>query len=166
MTGLSACGESSDDPVAEELARQREIAAARHDAAQGARQAERVKQLTREVRQLKKSRDSETEGPVEPPIEDTPPDSGRDLGDWPGGSAYSAMLGAFSSEENAQARQREATGRGLDAGLLYSSEFSSLTPGYWIVFSGRFSSESEAAAQARRARALGYSDSYPRFVSP
>ena len=89
-----------------------------------------------------------------------------DLGDWPGGSAYSAMLGAFSSEWRARSRQREATERGLDAGVVYSSNFSSLTPGYWVVFSGSFPRSSEAAERARQARALGYSDSYPRFVSP
>jgi hypothetical protein len=76
------------------------------------------------------------------------------------------MLGAFSSEWRARDRQRQASGRGLDAGVLNSSEFSSLRPGYWIVFSGTFVSSNEAAAQAQKARALGYSDSYPRFVSP
>ncbi len=102
-----------------------------------------------------------------PPEEEAPPAStSDDLGDWPGGSAYSAMLGAFSSEWRARSRQREASERGLDAGVLYSSNFSSLTPGYWVVFSGSFSRSSEAAERARQARALGYSDSYPRFVSP
>lgn len=95
----------------------------------------------------------------------TTPDS-SDLGDWPGGSAYSAMLGAFSSEWRARDRQEEARAKGLDAGVLYSSNFSSLNPGYWIVFSGSFASSSEAAQRARRARSLGYTDSYPRFVSP
>jgi serine/threonine protein kinase len=92
--------------------------------------------------------------------------SSSDLGDWPGGSGYSAMLGAFSSEWRAESFQAEATERGLDAGVLYSSNFSSLKPGYWVVFSGSFASSSEAAARAQRARSLGYSDSYPRFVSP
>lgn len=76
------------------------------------------------------------------------------------------MLGAFSTEENARSQQSEATGLGLDAGVLYSSNFSSLRPGYWVVFSGTFSSQEEAAARALRAQELGYTDSYPRFVSP
>ncbi len=94
------------------------------------------------------------------------PSSSDALGDWPGDSAYAAMLGAFSSEWRARARQNEATRRGLDAGVLYSSNFSSLRPGYWVVFSGSFASSSEAAQRAQRAQTLGYSDSYPRFVSP
>jgi Protein kinase domain/SPOR domain len=92
--------------------------------------------------------------------------SSTDLGDWPGGSGYSAMLGAFSSEWRARNFQDEALERGLEAGVLYSSNFSSLKPGYWVVFSGDFASSAEAASRASEARSLGYSDSYPRLVSP
>jgi|GEM_PF-3457802 len=163
---LAACG--GGDSGAEELARQRELATAKHEAAQNARQSERVKQLSREVKALKKKGGSASAPAVTTQAPETveTTDTRKDLGDWPGGSGYSAMLGAFSSEANARSRQREATERGLDAGVLYSSEFSSLRPGYWIVFSGDFESESEAAARAGHARELGYSDSYPRFVSP
>ncbi len=76
------------------------------------------------------------------------------------------MLGAFSNEENARTLQLEATELGLDAGVLYSSNFSSLRPGYWVVFSGTYASQEEAAERAERAQELGYSDSYPRFVAP
>jgi hypothetical protein len=88
------------------------------------------------------------------------------LGDWPGGSGYSAMLGAFSSEARAQVWREEMGERGIEAGVLYSSEFASLRPGYWIVFSGDFAGKGEAAARASEARAAGASDAYPRFVSP
>jgi Protein kinase domain/SPOR domain len=99
-------------------------------------------------------------------VEEAAPSSTGDLGDWPGGTAYSAMLGAFSSEWRARNYQDEALERGLEAGVLDSSEFSSLRPGYWVVFSGYFPESSEAAARAREARSMGYSDSYPRLVSP
>ena len=92
--------------------------------------------------------------------------STADLGDWPGGSGYTAMLGAFSSEWRADNFRAEAVENGLPAGVLYSSDFSSLRPGYWVVFSGQFASSDEASAQASEARSLGYSDSYPRLVSP
>ena len=87
-------------------------------------------------------------------------------GDWPGGSGYTAMLGAFSSELRARNAQDEALERGLEAGVLYSGNFSSLKPGYWVVFSGDFAESSEALSRAHSARSLGYSDSYPRLVSP
>ncbi|MDX6609996.1 MAG: hypothetical protein QOF85_1921 [Solirubrobacterales bacterium] len=89
-----------------------------------------------------------------------------DLGDWPGGSGYSAMLGAFSSELRADRLQEEASERGLPTGVVYSSNFSSLKPGYWVVFSGKFATFDEASAQASEARSLGYADSYPRLVLP
>jgi hypothetical protein len=105
--------------------------------------------------------------PVSPPAEEEPaPPSSTYIGDWPGGSGYSAMLGAFSSEVRARSSQEEALEKGLEAGVLYSSNFSSLRPGYWIVFSGDFAESGEAAARASEARSLGYSDSYPRLVSP
>lgn len=169
IAGFSACGGSDNNSVAEELAHQQEIVAARREAAQNARQAERVRQLTREVNRLEEKSESVTpveDSELEPEKKTSPTNGGRDLGDWPGGSGYSAMLGAFSIEENARARQHEATERGLDAGVLFSSEFTSLRPGYWVVFSGTFDSQEQAAARATRARGLGYSDSYPRFVSP
>ena len=161
---LAACG--GGDSGAEELARQRELATAKQEAAQNARQAERVEQASREVKALKKKGGSAPAVTTQAPETVETTATRKDLGDWPGGSGYSAMLGAFSSEANARTRQREAAERGLDAGVLYSSEFSSLRPGYWVVFSGDFESESDAAARASHARELGYSDSYPRFVSP
>jgi serine/threonine protein kinase len=104
------------------------------------------------------------------PSESEPPqsqsESDADLGDWPGGNGYSAMLGAFTVEEHARVRQSEAVERGLEAGVLYSSNFSSLTPGYWVVFSGSFRSIEEAAARAREAQSIGFTDSYPKLVAP
>jgi hypothetical protein len=166
---LGGCG-GSDESGADELARQQELSEARKEAAQDARQSATIERLEQRLNRLKNEEGDEGPQPV-PTTTPAPGSSGVDdsssnLGDWPGGSAYSAMLGAFSSEENARRRQSEATELGLDAGVLYSSNFSSLRPGYWVVFSGAFAGEEEAAARAARARELGYSDSYPRFVSP
>ncbi len=167
---LAGCG-GSDDSGASELARQSELAEARREAAQNARQNATIEQLEHRLNRLKKEGKVTTSQPVDSPPSGPstpPPDepSSSSLGDWPGGSGYSAMLGAFSSEAGARVRQREATELGLDAGVLYSSNFSSLRPGYWVVFSGTFASQEEAAERASRAQELGYTDSYPRFVSP
>ncbi len=160
---LGGCGGS--DSGGDELARQQELLQARKEAAEDARQSANIEQLKRRINQLKyREGDSGRDTPAGPGTKTEVADS--DLGDWPGGSGYSAMLGAFSSEANARARQLEATELGLDAGVLYSSNFSSLRPGYWVVFSGTFASQEEAADRAERAGELGYADSYPRFVSP
>jgi hypothetical protein len=80
------------------------------------------------------------------------------------------MTGRWSlpraSEAEARSIQVEATGRGLNAGVLFSTDCSSLRPGYWVVFSGAFSSVEDAEARVAHAHELGYSDAYPRFVAP
>lgn len=167
---IVGCG-GSDDSGAGDLARQQELAEARNEAAQDARQNATIEQLEQRLNRLKEREGENATAPAvaTPPVPAPTPTEEIDsssLGDWPGGSGYSTMLGAFSSEENARARQREATELGLDAGVLYSSNFSSLRPGYWVVFSGTFASQDDATARAERAQELGYSDAYPRFVSP
>jgi hypothetical protein len=86
-------------------------------------------------------------------------------GDWPGPSAYTVVLGSMSTETAARAVQARATAAGLDAGVLYSSDFSSLRAGYWVVFSGVFDTHGGTAGRVARAHDLGFSDAYPRFVS-
>lgn len=160
---LVGCG--SSDSGADELARQQELAQARKEAAQDARQSATIRQLENRIDRFNDEEKGAGEAVPAAPAPATEV-ADADYGDWPGGSGYSAMLGAFSSEASARVRQREATELGLDAGVLYSSSFSSLRPGYWVVFSGTFASQEEAAERAARAQELGYTDSYPRFVSP
>jgi hypothetical protein len=86
--------------------------------------------------------------------------------DWPGGRGFTAILASRPTEIDARSVQRDASGRGLDAGILRSDNFRSLNPGYWVVFSGTFPTNSDAAKRAARAQELGFADAYPRFVSP
>lgn len=162
---LTACGEGSDSG-SEALVRQHEIAAARQQAAQDARQAERVRQLEREVASLKKGREQvprdSSDGQLSVPGESEIVDLADD---WPGGSGYTAILASLSSESEALDVQADATSLGLDAGILLSSDYASLRPGYWVVFSGTFGNVDAATERADRAHSLGYSDAYPRFVS-
>ena len=163
---LSACGGGSSSSStasdgAAELAHQRELAQARRQGAQAAREAARIKDLEREVHAAREdARTSQSQSP--PPTAAAEPDTN----DWPGGSGYTAILASVASDSEARSIQTEATGKGLDAGVLFSSEYSSLRPGYWVVFSGIFQSTGEAAERADHAHELGYSDAYPRFVSP
>jgi SPOR domain len=163
LGAFAGCG-GDGDSAADELAKQRELAAARQEGAQEAHQSERIKQLERELNGRAEEAGATPEPPPATPTSGAPEPAEPD-DDWPGGSGYTAMLGAFSSESNARARQSEATARGIDAGLLWSSDYSSLNPGYWVVFSGTFPTSTEARERASRASELGYADSYPRFVS-
>jgi cell division septation protein DedD len=85
---------------------------------------------------------------------------------WPGGSAYTVILSSSSADARARAIQRRASDGGLDAGVLRSSDFASLRPGFWVVFSGAFKQVDDARERQSRARALGFPQAYTRFVSP
>lgn len=173
-SGLTACGGSdSTDSGASELAHQHELAEARRQGAQDARQATRIEALERELHAVKSHQDSghvKSSGPqastpeVRPEDEQPVTEAGTD--DWPGGSGFTAILASLSSEAEASSVEAEATGHGLDAGVLYSSDYSSLRPGYWVVFSGDFTDDDGAEARAAHAKQLGYPDAYPRFVAP
>jgi hypothetical protein len=161
------CGSDSERAPADTGASAEKLAQARQEGAQDARQSQQVKQLKSEVRELKKSNQKP------PPalsstttVEATTTAPSTGSSGWPGGSGYTAVLASVGSQSEAESIQSRATAEGLDAGVLYSSEFSSLRPGYWVVFSGQFLSQPDASARAERAKSLGYSDAYPRFVAP
>lgn len=68
---------------------------------------------------------------------------------------------AAASEQAARARQR-----GLRrVGVLVSSRYASLHPGYYVVFHGVFASEAEAASALQRARAV-FPNAYQREIVP
>lgn len=159
---LVACGAGDDQATEERIARERQ------EAAVIAAQEERIRQLEGE-REGGGDADqgvSPTAGrpdQVEDPSTGGEPPAGGD--DWPGGSAYTTILASVRSEAEARRIQTEASGRGLDAGVLFSSSYRSLRPGYWVVFSGTSSDKGDADRRSSRAKSLGYSTAYPRLVS-
>jgi hypothetical protein len=85
------------------------------------------------------------------PTETQPPDTGGGGGDWPAGeTAWTAVLSSVRSESDARAAKARLASSGEPAGVLFSSDYAGLRPGYWVVFSGSYSSESAAEAQARK----------------
>ena len=57
--------------------------------------------------------------------------------------------------DEAVAIAQQARTRGLRGiGVLDSSRFASLRPGYWMTFTGRYASEAEATGSLRRARVV------------
>jgi len=158
------CG-GADNGVAEELAKQREIAAAKRQGAKDATQSAKIRQLQRELKTKSDSKsgvilESDSGSPAVAPSSGSGPD------DWPGGSAYTTILASLGSRSEALDFQSRARADGLDAGILNSSDYGSLNPGYWVVFSGTYDSSDSAGARTSYAKSLGYSDAYPRFVSP
>jgi len=77
--------------------------------------------------------------------------------EWPSGEAgwtlALASLPQTRGRRVALARARQARAHGLSpVGVLDSSRYASLHPGYWIVFTGVYSTEAEATSALETAR--------------
>jgi len=92
------------------------------------------------------------------------------IADWPQGQdGWTIALASHPQSEGrraADAGARQARAKGLaQVGVLDSSRYASLHPGYWIVFSGVYSSEAEAASALERARRFAKTASVRRIVA-
>lgn len=160
----AAVGCGDDDSVSEA-----EIARERAEAAKIARQDERLKQLEEQIEEgtgktgdvtvqevTSPSGSSGTVGPI----------SG-DHDSWPAGlSAWTVILASESSRDAAEAKALEAEGAGLpQVGVLYSSNYASLTRGYYVAFTGVLS-RTEASVRRVEAQGAGFTDAYVRQVVP
>jgi hypothetical protein len=89
---------------------------------------------------------------------------------WPAGkSGYTVVLESIpASSERALAveRARRAKRAGLaQVGILASANYSSLHPGYYVVFAGLYGSAADASAAVSSARAKGFGDAYQTRVT-
>jgi hypothetical protein len=92
-------------------------------------------------------------------------------GTWPAGqSGYTVIVASVPESQGragADAAAQRATAAGLPSvGVLRSSDFSSLRPGFWVTYAGVYTSLAEAQARLPQARAAGFSSAYTRRVSP
>ncbi|HWC84948.1 MAG TPA: SPOR domain-containing protein [Solirubrobacteraceae bacterium] len=89
------------------------------------------------------------------------------IGSWPAGvTGYTVVLGVIPSKPVATASATKIAATGIPVGLLYSSDYSSMHPGHWIVFSGTYSSAAQADADAARLQAKGQTGAYGFPVVP
>jgi hypothetical protein len=89
---------------------------------------------------------------------------------WPAGkTGYTLVLEslpAAAGQPNAVAVARRAKRAGLkDVGVLASAQYSSLHPGYFVVFSGIYSTQAQATAAVSSAHAKGFPDAYQTRVT-
>jgi hypothetical protein len=101
----------------------------------------------------------------EPP----PPPPANQLIEWPAGqNGWTIVLASIpqsSGRATAQRTARTALNDGLtDVGVLDSSEFSSLHPGFYVVFSGVYNSESEARSAVGTAKS-SFPQAYVRQIT-
>ena len=106
-----------------------------------------------------------TPEPTTTPSPTSTPDSGGDVGEWPAGeSGWTVVLASKQSESAARdSAESFADGGIADVGILNSDDFSSLNPGFWVVFSGQYDSQS-AASDALDG--IDASDAYIRRITP
>jgi hypothetical protein len=100
----------------------------------------------------------------------TQPARPRTLIEWPKGrSGWTLVLASLPTSAGrraAVAKARQALSAGLpQVGVLDSSRYSSLHPGYFVVFSGVYDSLSEAQSAASRAADKGYGNAYARRIT-
>jgi len=91
------------------------------------------------------------------------------LTEWTVPDGYTLVL-ASVPRENGRATAVEiakrALSQGLPAvGLLDSKDFAGLHPGYFVVFSGVYSSDAEASQHVSQAKTAGFSAAYTRQVT-
>jgi len=106
--------------------------------------------------------------PAPPPPR--PQTARRALTDWPEGrSGWTLVLASLptsSGRPAAAAKARAALRAGLSkVGVLDSSKYSSLHPGYYVVFSGIYASIGDAQDAVSQAARAGYENAYARRVT-
>lgn len=108
----------------------------------------------------------EEQTPEPLPGEETPAPGPGTVESWPEGeTAWTVIVLSTEDEAGARGRAQELAAGGTQVGVLNSSDYGSLRPGFWVVFSGRYetSEEAQAAAAGLTGTAPG---AYARFVEP
>jgi hypothetical protein len=100
----------------------------------------------------------------------SPTDGPASVSEWPlgedGWTVALASLPQVGGRRAALDRARKARAKGLQqVGVLDSSRYASLHPGYWLVFSGVYSSEAEATSALEAARRFARTAVVRRIVS-
>jgi hypothetical protein len=111
---------------------------------------------------------TEAPPPVSPPP--APPPAGARLITWPAGvDGYTVVLNSLPApggRAEATQKARAAADAGLaEVGVLDSSRYSSLHPGYYVVFSGVYGSMAEATRFVDEARRRGFDTAYARLIA-
>ena len=100
----------------------------------------------------------------------TPAPNPNALAFWPAGkSGYTIVLESIpvsAGRATAVARARQAKRRALkQVGVIPSSQYSSLHPGYYVVFAGIYANQVDATGALRSVHAAGYPDAYQTRVT-
>jgi hypothetical protein len=111
-----------------------------------------------------------TAEPPPAPPEPPPPPATNELVTWPQDrSGFTVVLESIPTSAGralANSKARAAQKAGLeDVGVLNSSRYASLHPGYFVVFSGVFDSMAAAQGALETAQTSGYRAAYARQIT-
>jgi len=106
---------------------------------------------------------TETASPTDTPDSNTGTDTGSTFTGWPGGTGWTVIIASKNSQSAAETVATEAQGKGLTVGILKSDDYSSLNPGYQVVFTEKFDSKSAAEDTLSDVR-KDYADAYVKEV--
>lgn len=100
----------------------------------------------------------------------TSPAAHKGRASWPAGRrGWTIVLFSYPSTTGTTAAYSTAARAGRqglpEVGVLDSGRFASLHPGYYVVFTGVYSTAAEADAALRSVRAAGFSSAYTRQIS-
>ncbi len=80
-------------------------------------------------------------------------------------AGYIVILRSLDSRASAEQEVKKAHAQGLTgASILYSSKYTSLRRGYWVVYLSKYSSMAAANSGLQLARANGYASAYRRPI--
>ena len=109
----------------------------------------------------------EASGKETPEPTSTPESGGTSSADakWPAGkSGWTVVLASDSSESDARDKAKDFAANGIaGVGVLDSDDFASLRGGFWVVFAGRYDSQSEASDALD---GIDAKDAYIRRIEP
>lgn len=96
------------------------------------------------------------------PADDGTTGGGTD--DWPAGtSGWTVIVASDTTESGARAAASRLQAQGQPGGVLFSSDHPPLRPGYWVAFSGTYTTRDEALSHAR-SLVSSWPGAYPRQV--
>lgn len=97
--------------------------------------------------------------------EPTPESGAKGGAEWPAGeSGWTVVLASDSSKSDARQKADRFAADGIaGVGVLHSDDFTSLKPGFFVVFAGRYASQAEAAAALD---GIDAKDAYIRRIEP